>query len=268
MGTPEANLRTDVDLLEKLLHQEHDACVSSIRRAFEKGNTDAFGQSMHEVEKTIHSATKALSRLLLVGNQITTFAEEFAHGISGFGDFGRIDIVRILHETVALVSNSLLAKSDADIRIHIKGEKKADVFCSPLIKQHLFCLLHNAILSIQERLSQTSEPPGVVNIDVSLDSPKESTKEVQLNKMWLVKIHDNGRGVTPEQLEDLRQFRPGTRFRSSRGQGYALPAAQRYLASVGGRIWINSEEGKFFEVFLMFDPFRSDVHESLVVHRS
>jgi signal transduction histidine kinase len=107
------------------------------------------------------------------------------------------------------------------------------------------------VLAIQKRREEDPSE-GVISIAITKESPPPD-QEVLLNTAWVVSIRDNGHGVTAEQLAELNRFDPGTRFRQDHGQGLGLVAAQRYIASIGGRIELKSEFTKFFEVVLQFD---------------
>jgi len=56
--------------------------------------------------------------------------------------------------------------------------------------------------------------------------------------------------VQPDQLDRLKHFEPGLRFRKDQGTGSGLVAAQRFISSIGGRIELDSVLGDFFEVVL------------------
>ena len=58
-------------------------------------------------------------------------------------------------------------------------------------------------------------------------------------------VADNGSGIAPDDLADIRQFRPGTSTKKNRGgTGFGLPTAHRYALAHGGGLSIESEEGR------------------------
>jgi len=60
-----------------------------------------------------------------------------------------------------------------------------------------------------------------------------------------VTVEDQGVGIAPEDLEQLRQFIPGrTTKRQSQGTGFGLPIAERNIRAHRGRLGIASETGK------------------------
>lgn len=57
-------------------------------------------------------------------------------------------------------------------------------------------------------------------------------------------IEDNGVGMAPDDLRDIRQFVPGKTTKKQEGTGFGLPTAQRYLRAHGGTLAIESHEGR------------------------
>lgn len=133
-------------------------------------------------------------------------------------------------------------------------------FASPLIRQHLYCILHNSILSIQERMEKVPDS-GLIEIYVERDTTTYSDKQNrEVNKYFVITIRDNGTGVDSKQLEELRKFKIGTHFRDREGSGFGLVSAQRYLSSIFGRINIDSEKDKFFEARIFLEEWNEKRH--------
>lgn len=59
-----------------------------------------------------------------------------------------------------------------------------------------------------------------------------------------VTVEDNGPGVHPEDLEELRKFLPGKKSWKQNGTGFGLPTTVRYIAAQGGTLTIDSKVGK------------------------
>jgi len=67
-----------------------------------------------------------------------------------------------------------------------------------------------------------------------------------------ITVEDQGLGIAPEDLEDLRQFVPGkTTKRRSQGTGFGLPIAERNIRAHGGRLSIASATGRGTTVTIM-----------------
>jgi signal transduction histidine kinase len=63
-------------------------------------------------------------------------------------------------------------------------------------------------------------------------------------------IKDNGMGLSPEELEAVRQFVPGRSSKAKLGTGFGLPIARKNIRSHGGDLRIESEEDKGTEVIV------------------
>lgn len=198
-----------------------------------------------------------------VHDQIFEFTRDFAGEISGFGILGRFDLRQLIGETVSLVQRSLLRTTEEPVKIRVDPGAPAFAFCSPLFKQHFFSVLTNAIYSLQEKEDLGSEPRS---IEVAID-PYEGggpAHEIELNRRWMVKVRDNGVGVSQATLLKLRKFEPDSHYRKgAHGLGLGLVALQRYMASIGGWVELESVEGQFFEVRLLFDQYIDDIHGPL-----
>lgn len=64
----------------------------------------------------------------------------------------------------------------------------------------------------------------------------------------LLSIKDNGMGLSPEELEAVRQFVPGRSSKAKLGTGFGLPIARKNILAHGGDLRIESEEDKGTEV--------------------
>ncbi len=257
--TPLLNLRMDLDLVDASVRQDLPTTLEKITDGRPKQYSFKSRSALDGIVSVIGSA---VGRLNTVRTQIDSFSNEFAGNISGFGRVGRLNTCETLTEVVNLTKNSLLQKLGDRIRIKLNCAGDIYIFCSPLIKQYLFCLLHNSVISIQERMKQDPRD-GIISISVSPDTSAQKSQERILNERWVIRIHDNGRGVEKKQLDKLREFRFGTRFRSDAGWGYGLFATQRYVASVGGRVELNSAHHRYFEVLLYLDKYREELHGPL-----
>src|SRR6185369_14307846 len=241
---------------------------SEANRLFEKSSSTSKRHSKDSRLDEVLSETKsALRRFDKSHSQIRRYIETFTNDIKGIGQQGRRNLLGLLKEVKQFTLKGLLQEETESIAIRIKCPRQVYVFCSPLIKQHIYCLLHNAILSIQERMKENPKN-GVIDLSVSKDLPANKLQERELNARWIVRIRDNGIGVKVEQLEKLREFRAGTRFRKDQGLGYGMVAAQRYIASIGGRIELSSTYTEYFEVAVYLDEYRDELHGPLSAHRT
>jgi signal transduction histidine kinase len=194
-------------------------------------------------------AKDQLETLLSTHQQIYNWTQDFAADIGGYGSTGKVILPSLVHSVVDLVNNGLLAKTHG-ISISDATSKypNAAAVCSSLFKQHLYSVIHNSVLVIEDRMEHDPSP-GLISIWLTEVVPPKK-QEVELNRSWVLHISDNGPGLTPENLEKLRRFTPGTRFRRGDGQGSGLVALQRYVSFYGGRVELEAEQGKSFEVLV------------------
>lgn len=234
----------------------------------EAGSNSDIATTRAGVEAEVSRLEEVVAALKAVHSQVDEFTADFVSDISGFGEMGSFNLRDLVEETVTLARRSHLSPTQSSLSIAVEGEQDAMAFCSRLFKQHLFSVLTNSIYSLQEK---HKEAPGSGSIQVVIrrhTDPGES-QEVDLNRRWIVAIWDDGIGVDAETLAKLRDFQPGPRnhFRKgSPGQGLGLVAMQRYMGSIGGWIELDSEVGEFFEVGLIFDEYREDIHGPLSTH--
>ncbi len=92
----------------------------------------------------------------------------------------------------------------------------------------------NALKNAYESFDANADKSRAKRISIEVRSAGET--EVQ------VVIGDNGPGMAPEDLRDIRDFVPG-RTSKSQGTGFGLPLAHRYVAAHGGTIAIESAVG-------------------------
>ena len=57
-------------------------------------------------------------------------------------------------------------------------------------------------------------------------------------------FQDDGMGLSPDELDNLRRFLPGSSSKKTYGTGFGLPTAKRKIEAHGGSLGIDSTEGK------------------------
>lgn len=242
VATPLAAFWADLENVQKILGDQK-------RKALNDGDVDGLADVIRELQD--------------VHTQLDEFTTDFAAEIGGFGVLGKFDLRKLVQETVDLARRSLLRTTEADVEIFVRSEEGAYAFCSPLFKQHFFSVLSNAIYSQREKAEVDL---GQREIEVAIEpyGGEDRSKEVYLNRRWVVRVRDNGVGVAEETLEKLRKFEPESHYRKGTpGMGLGLVALQRYMASIGGWVELDSVEGSSFEVRLLFDEYLDEVHGPL-----
>lgn len=86
-------------------------------------------------------------------------------------------------------------------------------------------------------LDEVSFSPGTIEIDAA-----EGPDGV------VIRIRDDGMGLSSEELENVRQFVPGRSSKENLGTGFGLPIARNAIRAHGGDLRIESEEDEGTEV--------------------
>jgi PAS domain S-box-containing protein len=75
-------------------------------------------------------------------------------------------------------------------------------------------------------------------------SPLIHVSALQESSEWIVSVKDNGIGIDPQYAEQI--FQPFKRLHGSEyeGTGIGLWTCRKIVSACGGRIWVESEEGK------------------------
>ncbi len=108
-------------------------------------------------------------------------------------------------------------------------------------KQIMLNVLSNAVKFTSDN--------GKIDISVALTSKKD----------LMITVADNGVGIPKEKITDL--FQPFAQVenimtREHEGSGLGLVLIRKLMELHGGRVWIESEEGKGCSVFMVFPKFR------------
>jgi signal transduction histidine kinase len=172
-----------------------------------------------------HDISSAGQHMLSLVNDILDMAklERGQHAL----EEGEIDLAKTVEDSVAVVrTRAERARQTVEVRLKATPRLRAD---GRALRQMLINLLTNAIKFTPEG--------GKIAIESSL---AEGDGRV------LLRVHDNGIGITPEDLQRLGkpfvQLRPGRDLSEGAGLGLAIT---RYLAELhGGALTIESSPGK------------------------
>lgn len=230
-----------------------------VARAMEPGSHG--GNAPGGIGETIQSLRETQSEVLTVHQEIARYSYAFIDDVSGYAVEEKLVLRDVVRTAIHLAYNCLLAGDAQRIKIEIASDSSLEttyIYCSTLIKQHLYSIFHNAVEATVARMKIDGEP-GRIAVSINEEQIPKG-QEQDLNKAWIVRIRDNGLGVGEEQLAELRKFEPGITFKGG-GSGYGLVAAQRYVASIGGRIELSSVKGEYFEVAIYFEEYNPDIHE-------
>lgn len=197
----------------------------------------------------------------LTAREIGQMLSKFSRDVDDSATFGKQRIMPILEDAVRRARD--LHDVELRDRITIRGPegKDCDVYCSKMLGQHIYEVLSNSVFWLNRRLENQADPRGEITIRVEQRREGKEHQERDLNTRCVIRIRDNGKGVSQETLRRLRDFPRGyTERRDQGGTGYGLFALRQYLDSIGGWAALDSEENKFFEVTISVDVYDSEVH--------
>jgi len=134
--------------------------------------------------------------------------------------------------------HDLTVDTDENIPGYIVGDKQR-------FAQVITCLLDNAI--------KFTPGGGKIHLDISVIEKIEEKCEL------LVKVSDNGIGISPEQQEklfDVFEQADNSMSRTHGGTGLGLSLSSRIIEIMGGKMWVESELGNgatfFFSVSVRY----------------
>jgi hypothetical protein len=106
------------------------------------------------------------------------------------------------------------------------------VFGSPLIREHIYNILHNCIFAVREKLKEGLIKEGLIAITVLKESQTDRLKEKDSFPLIVVQIEDNGGGLSAQAAQRYGEF--GNTHGKANGSGYGVAAAREYLLTIGG----------------------------------
>jgi signal transduction histidine kinase len=211
-------------------------------------------------DNPLREETETIKRKL---NEVIGFVHTYQKDVGQFSKIGEYKTTEIIDGAIEPIVFDDLAKRN--ITIDKEGVEDISIFCSPMLKQHVYNLVNNSLHSIEKRFAQGDARPGLIKITATNQSETDQRKEVHYNQRCLISIRDNGVGVSSQVLQQLRQFRFGVTFkRAEGGSGYGLYAAHEYIVNMLGIMELDSVEHEYFEVRLWLDQYIGDIHDVLV----
>ena len=213
------------------------------------------------VEKALaENPEKALNHLRNVQldfESLVEYIEKYREDIRGFSDYAGRPIRRLIKDAISLV------RKDAerhDILVELLPGDELYAYCSLLFVQHIYDLLMNAIVWVEERIKSDSSERGMVKVSVCLEPEPPDGQERELNKRIRVTIWDNGQGASEEDLKWIGE--PGFTSKQDReSHGFGVFGAKSYIEAIHG-VWVppKSVKGKYFEIAFLLDAVQEE-HE-------
>ena len=142
-------------------------------------------------------------------------------------DLTTANVNRVVADVVELM-HSRADELEVELRWH-PGEPMPDLVFDPEG-------LHRAVLNvITNAIDAAGEDRESGRVAV------RSKYSAEKSTVWIT-VEDNGPGIPPEEMDQL--FSPFISTKKSRGTGLGLPVSQKILSEHGGRILVDSDEGR------------------------
>jgi PAS domain S-box-containing protein len=175
-------------------------------------------------KKNLLEINRAGEHLLELINEILDLAKVEAGHLDL--NLSATPLTEILEECYAI---SLPLTKDFSVHLHIAPNTDAAAYTDRTrLKQVLLNLISNAI--------KYNQPNGMVEVKVGLGAQNH----------WRITVSDTGRGISPENLQEL--YKPFNRLGLGQsqieGSGIGLVICKKFVEAMGGNIGVNSSPGK------------------------
>lgn len=209
--------------------------ITSFINLIQRKLKDFQDETLHEYMRFVTSNTKQMYFLL---NDILTFSRIAE---SGNNKFETIDL-NLLIEEIKNSLNTMLHEKNGRIQI-----KNLPIIIGP--KVQLFLLFKNLI---ENGLKYNQSSEATVEID-----------SIKVNSFYQFSIKDNGIGIAPKYHEQIfEMFKRLNNRHSYMGSGIGLATCKKIISKYGGKIWLESEEGKGSCFFFTFPGKLPDVQNT------
>jgi signal transduction histidine kinase len=110
--------------------------------------------------------------------------------------------------------------------------KDLQVFGSPLIREHVYNILHNCVYAVREHLKRGAIDQGSIMVSISKQEQKDKKGDPDAFPLVVVQIEDNGGGLSKDAERKYGTF--GHTIGKAGGTGYGVASAREYLITIGG----------------------------------
>jgi signal transduction histidine kinase len=187
---------------------------------------------------------------------IDIYHDRFGKDLPGFLIFGKYNTNLLVEGAIKDIRPEVLKKKYG-FEVLFSPKEDYHVFCSLFLREHIYNILNNSFYSLMERKRRDRQYIGQILLETSLE---EDDIGGELNRRCKIRILDNGLGMEKSAIPSLSE--PGNTTKPG-GSGFGLFAASRYLKSIGGRLELDSEPMRFFEVCMHLDIYDENLHKDL-----
>lgn len=182
-----------------------------------------------EFLEVLQDLEEGVNRIINIISDLRTFTQP------NVAQFEPVSVAQVVNSALRFVSNEW--KDQVRIERCIPGDQT--IWANPnQVIQILVNLLQNGLDALKRKSSSESEPTIWIR---SFDENGES----------LIVIRDNGEGIPPENLHNI--FDPFFTTKDvGEGMGLGLSICYRIMKQHGGRIQVQSEQGRYSEFVLRF----------------
>ncbi len=233
-----------------ILRHNTNGLLASIRLGIDNAKEAVILDKPEKIEKIL---TPIQGNLISVAQEIEKFSKEIYSTV-----YDGYSIRDLIAEAIATIRERL--DKEKWVQIDFSQSEDFEVFCSPILKMHIYNIIDNSIYWVERRIATEPDHQGKVSITVKPGPQQAEDQEQELNQTCEVTIEDNGLGCPPEILDKLLVRSVESRRTGEQGMGYALYAAANYIYTVGGTLEVDSEEGKWFKTTMYLPIFDARLH--------
>jgi putative nucleotidyltransferase with HDIG domain len=170
-----------------------------------------------ELQKDLQIISIELDRINNISRRLNNLSQ--AEAPAGLE---RIDVNRLVSDTVDLFRKSLTSSSAVDLSLSLTPEKTV-IFSRPdAIRQILNNLINNAI--------EATEAKGVIHVETRLGHDNT----LKQSPCMKILVTDNGPGISPVVAETL--YKPGHTTKNEKHSGLGLAIISKLVADLGGTV--------------------------------
>ena len=220
---------------EMQMLQHTSSWAHDLRRPFGKGGVMGLLQKLINENLSREEQIETLQQISTELNFVAKFLPEMINPRGALNEVHCNPVpvsVNGILKAIAFRYRKLSKEMGVDILVNIPLEDVLILCDQPLIYNSCLCnVIDNAIRYVPKEGGEIKIENGVVE------------------NMYRFSVEDNGCGISPENIKKL--FRAGEQLRNeTKGlSGLGLYILKRVVEAHGGRVWIESEEGKWTKVY-------------------